>query len=52
MCWPRIAHAAWPSTLLLDAVEIHLGHNYLASAFRLRYSNHVMTSFGGSLQNR
>ena len=35
-----------------DAVEIHLGHNYLASAFLSRRVNRRDDSYGGSLENR
>ena len=35
-----------------DAVEIHLGHNYLASAFLSPRLNHRKDEFGGSLVNR
>lgn len=35
-----------------DAVEIHLGHNYLASAFLSPLLNRRDDEFGGSLQNR
>jgi 2,4-dienoyl-CoA reductase-like NADH-dependent reductase (Old Yellow Enzyme family) len=35
-----------------DAVEIHLGHNYLASAFLSPRINGRDDDFGGSLQNR
>jgi 2,4-dienoyl-CoA reductase-like NADH-dependent reductase (Old Yellow Enzyme family) len=35
-----------------DAVEIHLGHNYLASAFLSPRINGRDDEFGGSLQNR
>ncbi|CCK57421.1 Putative oxidoreductase [Mycobacterium canettii CIPT 140070008] len=35
-----------------DAVEIHLGHNYLASAFLSPLINRRDDEFGGSLQNR
>lgn len=35
-----------------DAVEIHLGHNYLASAFLSPLLNRRDAEFGGSLQNR
>lgn len=35
-----------------DAVEIHLGHNYLASAFLSPLLNRRGDEFGGSLQNR
>lgn len=35
-----------------DAVEIHLGHNYLASAFLSPLLNRRDDDFGGSLQNR
>jgi 2,4-dienoyl-CoA reductase-like NADH-dependent reductase (Old Yellow Enzyme family) len=35
-----------------DAVEIHLGHNYLASAFLSPRLNRRKDAFGGSLQNR
>ncbi|CKN02236.1 oxidoreductase [Mycobacterium tuberculosis] len=36
----------------VDAVEIHLGHNYLASAFLSPLLNRRDDEFGGSLQNR
>ena len=35
-----------------DAVEIHLGHNYLASAFLSPLINRRKDAFGGSLENR
>ncbi|MDP7736711.1 NADH:flavin oxidoreductase [Mycobacterium paragordonae] len=35
-----------------DAVEIHLGHNYLASAFLSPLINRRTDGFGGSLANR
>jgi 2,4-dienoyl-CoA reductase-like NADH-dependent reductase (Old Yellow Enzyme family) len=35
-----------------DAVEIHLGHNYLASAFLSPLINRRTDEFGGSLENR
>ena len=35
-----------------DAVEIHLGHNYLASSFLSPLINRRNDEFGGSLENR
>jgi 2,4-dienoyl-CoA reductase-like NADH-dependent reductase (Old Yellow Enzyme family) len=35
-----------------DAVEVHLGHNYLASSFLSPLLNHRSDEFGGSLENR
>ncbi|MEV0056015.1 NADH:flavin oxidoreductase [Saccharopolyspora shandongensis] len=35
-----------------DAVEVHLGHNYLASSFLSPKINHRTDSYGGSLENR
>jgi 2,4-dienoyl-CoA reductase-like NADH-dependent reductase (Old Yellow Enzyme family) len=35
-----------------DAVEIHLGHNYLASSFLSPMLNRRDDEFGGSLENR
>ncbi|GAB99136.1 putative oxidoreductase [Gordonia namibiensis NBRC 108229] len=35
-----------------DAVEVHLGHNYLASSFLSPKLNHRKDSWGGSLANR
>jgi 2,4-dienoyl-CoA reductase-like NADH-dependent reductase (Old Yellow Enzyme family) len=35
-----------------DAVEVHLGHNYLASSFLSPLINRRTDEFGGSLQNR
>ncbi len=35
-----------------DAVEIHLGHNYLVSSFLSPLVNHRNDEFGGSLENR
>lgn len=35
-----------------DAIEVHLGHNYLASSFLSPKINHRTDSFGGSLENR
>lgn len=35
-----------------DAIEVHLGHNYLASSFLSPKINHRKDSYGGSLENR
>jgi 2,4-dienoyl-CoA reductase-like NADH-dependent reductase (Old Yellow Enzyme family) len=35
-----------------DAVEIHLGHNYLLSSFLSPNLNHRHDSYGGSIENR
>jgi 2,4-dienoyl-CoA reductase-like NADH-dependent reductase (Old Yellow Enzyme family) len=35
-----------------DAVEVHLGHNYLASAFLSPRLNHRRDEYGGTLANR
>ena len=35
-----------------DAVEMHLGHNYLASAFLSPRLNRRRDGYGGSLANR
>ena len=35
-----------------DAVEVHLGHNYLASAFLSPKLNHRKDAFGGSPEKR
>ncbi|WLQ32523.1 NADH:flavin oxidoreductase [Streptomyces castrisilvae] len=35
-----------------DAVEVHLGHNYLASSFLSPKINHRTDAYGGSLKNR
>jgi 2,4-dienoyl-CoA reductase-like NADH-dependent reductase (Old Yellow Enzyme family) len=35
-----------------DCVEIHLGHNYLASSFLSPRVNHRKDEYGGSLENR
>lgn len=35
-----------------DAVEVHLGHNYLASSFLSPKVNHRTDRYGGSLENR
>ncbi|MFF1926054.1 NADH:flavin oxidoreductase [Streptomyces sp. NPDC058221] len=35
-----------------DAVEVHLGHNYLASSFLSPKINHRTDAYGGSLENR
>jgi 2,4-dienoyl-CoA reductase-like NADH-dependent reductase (Old Yellow Enzyme family) len=35
-----------------DAIEVHLGHNYLASSFLSPRINHRTDSYGGSLENR
>ncbi|MEU5846156.1 NADH:flavin oxidoreductase [Saccharopolyspora shandongensis] len=35
-----------------DAVEVHLGHNYLASSFLSPKINHRTDSYGGILENR
>lgn len=51
-----LAAHAHPARLAVDAgfdaVEIHLGHNYLASAFLSPLLNRRDDEFGGSLQNR
>jgi 2,4-dienoyl-CoA reductase-like NADH-dependent reductase (Old Yellow Enzyme family) len=46
----RAARAA--AEVGFDAVEIHLGHNYLASAFLSRRLNRRRDHYGGSLENR
>ena len=49
------AHARrprWPREAGFDAVEVHLGHNYLASAFLSPKINHRTDGYGGSLANR
>ena len=49
------AHAAAARLAIdagFDAVEIHLGHNYLASSFLSPLINRRSDSFGGSLENR
>ena len=49
------AHAAAARLAIdagFDAVEIHLGHNYLASSFLSPLINRRTDSFGGSLENR
>ncbi len=43
----RVAEAAG-----FDAVEVHLGHNYLLSSFLSPNLNHRSDEFGGSLENR
>lgn len=35
-----------------DAVEVHLGHNYLLSSFMSPNLNHRKDDFGGSIENR
>ncbi|MGY1812506.1 NADH:flavin oxidoreductase [Blastococcus sp. SYSU D00820] len=35
-----------------DAIEVHLGHNYLPSSFLSRKVNHRTDEYGGSLANR
>ena len=35
-----------------DAVEVHLGHNYLLSSFMSPNLNHRKDEFGGSIENR
>jgi 2,4-dienoyl-CoA reductase-like NADH-dependent reductase (Old Yellow Enzyme family) len=35
-----------------DAIEVHLGHSYLASAFLSPKINHRRDEYGGSLENR
>lgn len=49
------AHAAAARMAIetgFDAVEVHLGHNYLASSFLSPKLNHRKDEYGGSLQNR
>ena len=47
------ADAAWLAIEAgFDAVEIHLGHNYLASAFLSPRLNRRRDAYGGSLENR
>ncbi|MFE2873758.1 NADH:flavin oxidoreductase [Embleya sp. NPDC059259] len=53
----RITRAHADAALLaiesgFDAVEIHLGHNYFASAFLSPKLNHRKDAYGGSLANR
>ncbi|WP_201260790.1 NADH:flavin oxidoreductase [Embleya scabrispora] len=53
----RITRAHAEAALLaieagFDAVEIHLGHNYFASAFLSPKLNHRKDAYGGSLANR
>jgi 2,4-dienoyl-CoA reductase-like NADH-dependent reductase (Old Yellow Enzyme family) len=49
------AHGAAASMAVdagFDAVEVHLGHNYLASSFLSPRLNHRKDEYGGSLENR
>ena len=49
------AHAAAARLAIeagFDAVEVHLGHNYLASSFLSPLINRRTDDFGGSLENR
>jgi 2,4-dienoyl-CoA reductase-like NADH-dependent reductase (Old Yellow Enzyme family) len=49
------AHAAAATRAIeagFDAVEVHLGHSYLASAFLSPKINHRTDEYGGSLLNR
>ncbi|OZG28737.1 oxidoreductase [Williamsia sp. 1138] len=49
------AHAAAARMAIetgFDAVEVHLGHNYLASSFLSPNINHRKDDYGGSLNNR
>ncbi len=49
------AHAAAATRAIdagFDAVEVHLGHSYLASAFLSPKINHRKDEYGGSLVNR
>lgn len=49
------AHAAAATRAIeagFDAVEVHLGHSYLASAFLSPKINHRKDEYGGSLENR
>ncbi len=50
-----LAHARAATRALaagFDAVEVHLGHSYLPSAFLSPRINHRRDEFGGSLENR
>jgi 2,4-dienoyl-CoA reductase-like NADH-dependent reductase (Old Yellow Enzyme family) len=44
--------AAWAVEVGFDAVEVHLGHNYLASAFLSPRLNRRRDEFGGPLAHR
>jgi 2,4-dienoyl-CoA reductase-like NADH-dependent reductase (Old Yellow Enzyme family) len=44
--------ADWAREVGFDAVEVHLGHNYLASAFLSRRVNHRRDEWGGPLARR
>jgi 2,4-dienoyl-CoA reductase-like NADH-dependent reductase (Old Yellow Enzyme family) len=49
------AHAAAARRAIeagFDAIEVHLGHSYLASAFLSPKINHRKDEYGGSLENR
>ena len=46
------AAAAMAAEAGFDAVEVHFGHNYLASAFLSPRLNRRTDSYGGSLRNR
>jgi 2,4-dienoyl-CoA reductase-like NADH-dependent reductase (Old Yellow Enzyme family) len=48
----HIAAARFAIEAGFDAVEVHLGHNYLASSFLSPLINRRSDEFGGSLQNR
>ena len=44
--------AAWAREVGFDAIEVHLGHNYLASAFLSPRVNRRRDAWGGSLARR
>lgn len=44
--------AIWAAECGFDAVEIHFGHNYLASSFLSPLLNRRKDAYGGSLENR
>lgn len=48
----HVQAAKWAMEVGFDAVELHFGHNYLASSFLSPLLNRRKDAYGGSLENR